>query len=368
MGKKEFDESIFFKFLSGTATDGEAENLIQYMKEERENRLTYFRQKRIWQESYKKSRETGLIDNSWERLKIRMEESGNEERSAGNSNFRFSWRRLAVAASITILIGTSGYLGYQKYRASQFPAKELQVNAPLGSRSNIVLPDGSIVWLNSGSKLTYNDNFGETGREVSLVGEAFFDIKHLGNTSFIVNTSDLKIRVLGTQFNVKSYPDEQIIETTLVKGKIKVEKYDVEKSTAPIIMTPNQKLIYTKKVGIAELNPVSDKTEPTEEADVEEVKKSNIRIIKKVNPQDDSSWKDGKLIIKHESLGMLVRKLERYYNVNISFEDDSIKQFVFSGTLNEVTIEEVLRALEKTSPIRFNINKGHVILALTNNE
>ncbi len=366
MGKKEFDESIIIKFLSGTATDGEAENLIQYLKEERENRLTYFRQKRIWQESYKKSRETGLIDNSWERLKIRMEESGNEERPAGNSDFRFSWRRLAVAASITILIGTSGYLGYQQYRASQFPAKELQVNAPLGSRSNIVLPDGSTVWLNSGSKLTYNDNFGKTGREVTLAGEAFFDIKHLGNTSFIVNTSDLRIRVLGTQFNVKSYSDEQIIETTLVKGKIRVEKIGDEKDAAPIIMTPNQKLIYTKKAEIAEMDYVSDKTESAEEANIEEVKRASIRIIKKVNPQDDSSWKDGKLVIKHESLGILVRKLERYYNVNISFEDDSIRQFVYSGTLNEVTIEEVLRALEKTSPIRFSINKNHVILALSN--
>lgn len=365
MGKKEFDESIFVKFLSGTATDGEAEKLINYLKEEGENRLSYFRLKRIWQESHKKSKETGLIDNSWERLKIRMEESGNEERPARNSDFRFSWRRLAVAASITILLGTSGYLGYQKYRVSQFPAKELQVNAPLGSRSNIVLPDGSIVWLNSGSKLTYNDNFGKTGREVSLVGEAFFNIKHLGNTSFIVNTSDLKIRVLGTQFNVKSYPDEKIIETTLIKGKIIVDKIGDEKSAAPIVMTPSQKLIYTKNAGIAEMESVADQTESAEEADVEVVKKASVRIIKKMNPQEDSSWKDGKLIIKSESLEILARKLERYYNINISFADDSIKQFVFSGTLNEVTIEEVLRALEKTSPIRFNIHKDQVILTLT---
>jgi ferric-dicitrate binding protein FerR (iron transport regulator) len=294
-----------------------------------------------------------------------MEEPKEEGIPARNINLKFTWRKLAVAASISILVATSVFLGFQNYRTSQFTAREHQVTAPLGSRSNIVLPDGSNVWLNSGSKLTYGHNFGKN-REVHLSGEAFFDIEHLNNSSFIVNTSDLRIRVLGTKFNVKSYPDENIIETTLVKGKVEVKSIHEDKSSTPVILSPNQKLVYTKNEGSIDLDKTEDKTESTGKEQVERTR--NIQIVKNIDPQDNSSWKDGKLIIKSEALESLARKLERYYNVNISFQNDSIKKFKYSGTLEEITIEEVLRALESTSPIRYEINKKQVILSLSMNE
>jgi len=368
MEKKEIDESIIVRFLSGTTTAEEAEKLIKYLEEDENNRLNYFVAKRIWLESINKSENKELADNSWERLKLRMEESGNEVSPARDKNIKFSWRKLAVAASISILVATSAFLGFQNYRTSQFEAREHQIIAPLGSRSNVVLPDGSTVWLNSGSKLTYGYNFGKRAREVSLVGEAFFDIKYRNNTSFIVNTSDLKIRVLGTKFNVKSYPEENMIETTLINGKVEVIPITNDKSTAPLILTPNQKLIYTKKDGSTKLDPAKNLKEPAGREDLQEIKTRNIQIVNVTHPQEESSWKDGRLVIKSEPLGTLAQKLERYYNVHISFQNDSIKKFKYSGTLNEVTIEEVLRALEKTSPIRFEINKNHVTLRISKNE
>jgi ferric-dicitrate binding protein FerR (iron transport regulator) len=368
MEKKEIDDLIIVRFLSGTATAEEAEYLIQHLEEDGNNRLSYFVAKRIWLESINKSKNKGLVDNSWERLKLRMEESGNEVISAKDKNIKFSWRKLAVAASISFLVATSAFLGFQNYRTSQFEAREHQIIAPLGSRSNVVLPDGSIVWLNSGSNLTYGYNFGKKERKVSLVGEAFFDIKYQNNTSFIVNTSDLRIRVLGTKFNIKSYPEEKMIETTLIKGKVEVLPITYDKSIAPVIMAPNQKLIYTKKDGSTNLDPIKNLPEPTGKEDLQEIKIRNIQIVNVIDPQEESSWKDGRLIMKSEPLGTLARKLERYYNVHISFQNDSIKNFKYSGTLNEVTIEEVLRALEKTSPIRFEINKNHVILTISKKE
>ena len=365
MEKKEIDDLIIVRFLSGTVTTEEAESLIQHLEEDGNNRLSYFVVKRIWLESINKSKNKRLVDNSWERLKLRMEESENEVSSARDKNIKFSWRKLAVAASISILVATSAFFGFQNYRTSQFGAREHQINAPLGSRSNIVLPDGSTVWLNSGSKLTYGYNFGKKEREVSLVGEAFFDVKYQNNTSFIVNTSDLRIKVLGTKFNIKSYPDEKIIETTLIKGKVEVKLITTDKSIAPLIMAPNQKLIYTKKDGSTSLDPIKNLKEPASKEDIQEIKTRNIQIVNIIDPQEESSWKDGRLIIKSETLGSLARKLERYYNVHISFQNDSIKNFKYSGTLDEVTIEEVLRALESTSPIRFEINKNQVILAIS---
>ena len=357
------DDLVIVRFLNGSATTEEAESVIKYLEEDGNNRRRYFNTKRIWLKSIKKSEDKGLVDNSWERLKLRMEEPGDEVIPARNISLKFTWRKLAVAASISILVGTSAYLGFQNYRNSQFMTSEHQIIAPLGSRSNIVLPDGSTVWLNSGSEITYSYNFGKN-REVHLIGEAFFDIEHQNNTSFTVNTSDLKIRVLGTEFNVKSYPDENIIETTLMKGKVEVEPIRNEKSVAPITLAPKQKLIYTKTDGGTYLDATTDKSVSTGKEDKQKLETKIIQIISTSNPQDESSWKDGRLIVKSEPLGRLARELERYYNVQISFKDDSIKNFRFSGTLDEVTIEEVLRALESTSPIRFEINKNKVILAL----
>lgn len=372
MEHREFDDSIFVKFLSGTGSEGEEERLINYLNESAENRLNYFRFKRIWQESKKTSVEPGFVEKSWQRLNLRMDESKNDVIPAKKSNIRILWRKLSVAASVAILIGTMGYWGYQKYQGSKYPVNELQVNAPLGSRSNVVLPDGSEVWLNSGSRLTYNDDFGKSNREVSLLGEAFFDVAHSKKSDFRVKTSDLVIKVLGTRFNVKSYPEEHVIETTLVEGKIELEEIGDKSSLQHIIMTPNQKLIYKKKAeNFADKTPETktiipeESIEAVDESVSMESELAKVKIINKMDTQEETSWKDGKLIIKHESLALLAPILERYYNVNITFADDRIKEFVYTGTLNEVTIEEVLRALEKTSPIRFTLKNNNVTLALT---
>ena len=131
-------------------------------------------------------------------------------------------------------------------------------------------------------------------------------------------------------------------------------------------MEPNQKLIYQKKEIIADVQTPLEQLESEKEIVNEEIREMSIKIVKKINSEEDASWKDGKLIIRSETLEVLAIKLERYYNVSISFKDESIREFSYTGTLNEVTIEEVLRALEKTSPIQFSIKKDQVVLALRN--
>ena len=369
MERKEINDLIIVKFLSGTVTDDEAESLIQYLKEDGDNRLNYFIAKRIWLESNNKSKDNDLVDHSWDRLKLRMNSPENEVSPARTANLKFSLRKLAVAASISILAATSIFLSIQNYHSSQSEAKVIQITAPLGSRSNILLPDGSTVWLNSGSSLSYSTHFNQNEREVKLVGEAFFDIEHQNNTSFIVNASDLRIKVLGTKFNVKSYPEEKTIQTTLVDGKVEVQSIHEDKSTAPVLLAPNQRLIYVKTDQSITLVPYEDNLKEQEgKKDIEKIKTGNIQIHKNIDPKEDISWKDGKLVIKSEPLESLARKLERYYNVSISFQNDSIKRFKYTGVLDEVTIEEVLRAIQSTSPIHFEIKKDQVILSYVNNK
>ena len=366
MSKNEFDKSLYIKLFSEMVSTEEAEYIIQYLQESKEHRLDYFQMKRIWQESRKRVNKAGLEERSWERLKIRIEESENEDNPIRGSRLQYTWKRITIAASIMLLIGISGYWVYHKHQTSLILARELHISAPKGSRSHVELPDGSDVWLNSGSQLTYYYDTERADRKVTLSGEAYFDIEHTRNIPFIVNTSDLEIKVLGTKFNVKSYPEEQFIETTLIEGKIEVYKINGVKGAAAIAMEPNQKLIYQKKEMIADVQTPLEQLEPEKEIVNEEIREMSIKIVKKINSEEDASWKDGKLIIRSETLEVLAIKLERYYNVSISFKDESIREFSYSGTLNEVTIEEVLRALEKTSPIQFSIKKDQVVLALRN--
>jgi transmembrane sensor len=365
MGKEGIDEALLLRFFKGSATSQEIEKVIHYINEDRENRLKYFNTKRIWLESAIGSKDSDFINDSWDRLKFRLEENENLAKSVDLKKTRHPVRILALAASFAFLIAVSSYLYFQNYRSGRFAATESEVVVPYGSRTNITLPDGSQVWLNSGSRLTYSSDFSRN-RKVSLIGEAFFDVQKLDKKQFIVNAGDLRIRVLGTSFNVKSYPEEDVIETTLVKGKIEVESLKSRGEGRTVLLAPNQKLVYRKNTDRTNLAQAGNVSPPDEKTDVQSRGNKNMRIVRNIDTEEDSSWKDGKLIIKSELLEDLAIKLERYYNVEIVFQDDSIKNLKYSGTLEEVTIAEVLNAIASASPIpiQYEIAKNKVTLAL----
>jgi transmembrane sensor len=364
------DDLLIIKFLTGKTNSEESKKIVFWLNQNDDNRLHYFNLKRIWQESSANPNNEDFLNNSWDRLKIRMENTGNEiRRIEQRPEIMRTIKKLFLAASIAILFGTTLFFGLQNYHISHLKGNLNQIIVPLGSRSNIILPDGSSVWLNSGSTLYYRSDFTGKAREVILEGEGFFDVKHsIDNSPFFVSAGGLRIKVMGTTFNVKSYPDEDIIETTLVNGRVEVYSAKSDQVQSPIILSPNQKLTYIKKgsgmIVTAERKNLELKQEPAKISVNEKEDINNFKIAKQINPELSTSWKDGKLIFSGETLENLVPKLERYYNITISLEGDSIKSLKYSGTLEEVTIEQMLRALEKTSPIRFDINKNHVILTM----
>ena len=168
----------------------------------------------------------------------------------GRTNFAekfkpfFKWS-MATAA---VVIGLAVCIPYFNNNKNNFLDKGDHYNevvAKRGTKTKIILPDGSQVWLNSDSKLSYGERFNDTIREVSLEGEAYFDVIKDKNRPFIVMTNALNIRVLGTAFNIKSYAQDATIETTLIRGMIEVRKNN-EPATKKIVLTPNEKLIYNK--------------------------------------------------------------------------------------------------------------------------
>ncbi len=365
MDRKENIETTIFRYLTGSASEEDSGRLLEWLKESRENRITYFTLKKIWINTRNDGYTEKNIDDSWNRLKLRTTlQDSKKSKDTGLPIINI--RKLAVAATILVLIGISSFLGIHLRNLSEYDQTMVEISAPLGSRTNMILSDGTNVWLNAGSNLTYRSDFGRKDRSVSLTGEAYFDVSPGGSCVFTVNTRDMDIRVYGTQFNVKSYSDEDVTETTLVRGLVEVSITDPGIRAQPVSLEPNQRIVYSRDTRRLSLE---DKVEekPTEKIKVEDEpeppSKPRLLVSNVVDINEYTSWKECRLTFRSEKLETLAPKLERFYNVNITFLDDTIKTLRYTGILEEVTIEEVMRAIASASDISFKIEKNQIILS-----
>lgn len=208
------------------------------------------------------------------------------------------------------------------------PSKLSRLVMPHGSSSKIVLSDSTVVWLNAGSNLIYPSNFTGKTREVVLFGEAFFDVKNDKNRPFLVQTSALEIKVLGTKFNISAYPEDNIIQTVLKEGKVSIREIGTDKIEKEIILVPNQLASFDKKTKLTE--------------------------IKNVNTDFYTSWTDGLLSFENRDLNRVIKSLERYYDINIQFENAMLGMVKISGKLDlKQNRNEVFEYLEKVSSTKF---------------
>ena len=180
--------------------------------------------------------------------------------------------------------------------------------APNGSRSKTILPDGSVVWLNAGSKIYYNKDFSGKLREVRLEGEAFFDIQHNIQKPFIVHASDINIKVLGTAFNVKSYPADTSVETTLIRGLVQVTSSN-DKQGKPIFLHPNEKIIINKNIDAF----VSDKSGELSIEKKDQPISFKITRLSPTGPKEEpieTAWVNNRLVFKGTHATDAIDRLE----------------------------------------------------------
>lgn len=257
----------------------------------------------------------------------------------------FVKRRKALVFSFSILLVAlaGGWFWFKNQKKIAPPAlvkNYSQISAPPKSKTKVLLPDSTIVWLNAGSKLSYNENFGSGNREASLSGEAFFDVKK-SSIPLIIHANKVQIKVLGTAFNVKAYPDEQTTETSLIHGKVEItlEKRPGEK----FILNPNEKLIVANETDIVETTVR---------------RKVPIVVLKELTRTVDStivetSWVNNKLVFQDESFLEIAKKMERWYDVTIQFLDEKIARERISGTFTTETVREALERLQMTTRFQF---------------
>ncbi|OQP53365.1 hypothetical protein A4H97_23225 [Niastella yeongjuensis] len=250
---------------------------------------------------------------------------------------------IAIAALAILTVGL--YMIWKSQRIPVSQPERVQYVCKPGERKSFQFPDGTQVILNAGSELYLNDKYAKNTREVFLKGEAFFEVRHNAAVPFIVHTASMDVKALGTAFNVKSYNNENKTEAVLIRGLAEVTlKKD---NNRKLLLHPDEKVLWTEiKTGVspATLPPV-DKTVP-EQGVIKPVKKSDNGDVKEV------AWVQNNLAFEDEPFEEIAYQLNRWYNVNIQFEANEIRQYHFTATFKKEKIEQVLEILRTSK--RFN--------------
>ncbi|NML42065.1 FecR family protein [Chitinophaga sp. G-6-1-13] len=230
-----------------------------------------------------------------------------------------------------------------------------EVTTRNGSRTSIQLADGTRVWLNAGSKLSYSKDFGKNDRSVTLSGEAFFDVAKQADHPFVIHTETMDIRVLGTSFNVRSYPEDKTTEASLITGSIEAI---VKHNATRIILKPSEKIVV--------MNPLpaiarSAKTQTAKEETT--VTLSHVSYYAaQTTAITETSWMENKLVFKDESFTELAQQMERFFGVRVQFDNPQLQQLRFTGIFEQETVQQALSALQLTAAFRYEIQHDTIII------
>lgn len=269
------------------------------------------------------------VDQAFERFRKRtgLDQSGRQS---------YKWYRTwSVAAVAIVLLGLITVTAYwQGSRQIQSNFSDIVVEAPLGSKTKLTLPDGSTVWLNAGSKMVYSQGFGVRDRRLAFQGEGYFEVEKNDEMPFLVQTHDVNVTVVGTKFNFRNYPEDEEAVVELLEGKVALENQLKEESVR--YLSPNEKMVLHKATGKMDITSAK-------------VKEATL-------------WTENILLFDEDLLPDIIRKLERSYHVQIEIESEALKQTRFYGQFNQLeqNIYDVLDMLSETGKLKYR-EEGKVI-------
>ena len=299
--KKHMDELIVTYLTEGLDKSALAE-LKAWIAASTENENYFIQQREVWFSAV--SREAALKynkDKAFHTFKNRIE-SQKEVEKTSRRGFRLSalWR---YAAIVTVILAVGCFSYWQGGVDVKDTFADISVEAPLGSRTKLYLPDGTLVWLNAGSRMTYSQGFGVDNRMIELEGEGYFEVRRNEKLPFFVKTKDLQLQVLGTKFNFRDYPEDHEVVVSLLEGK--VELNNLLKKEKEAVLAPDERAILNKTNG--------------------------LMTVETVTASNASQWTGGYLFFDEELLPDIVKELERSYNVTIRIANDSLNTFRFYG-------------------------------------
>ncbi|MEI6047308.1 MAG: FecR domain-containing protein [Bacteroidota bacterium] len=255
------------------------------------------------------------------------------------ANFITILTRVAAILLLPVL-GFGLYMSF-KYQSARYSQASVnmaynEVYSSVDAITKVTLPDGSKIWLNHSSSLKYPAIFRGDSRVVELNGEGYFEVAHNLKIPFIVKAGDLQIKALGTTFNIMAYTDEARIETSLIDGKVELQRMNLKGEMIPLL-----------------------KMKP---ADLAVFKKSNFEIsTRTIGDGRYFSWKDGKLVFNAEPMDEVVKKLSRWFNVDIRIKDPALRELTYTATFSQETLPQVMELIALVSPVSYSISNRKMV-------
>jgi ferric-dicitrate binding protein FerR (iron transport regulator) len=330
-------DELILSCLSGNSTPDEMAELKGWLDASPENRAHLRAIREIWLAS-------GILDHAGRFDKNRACERFfacmNRYTSTGRktkTGKHVVLRYLSYTAAAVVLLIVVSYASY-RHGGEQVKNRfaDIIIEAPKGAKTKMFLPDGTLVWLNASSKITYSQGFGVSDRNIGLTGEGYFEVTGNAKLPFRVKTDELQVSVLGTKFNFSNYPDNEEAIVSLIAGKVHVR--NLMNVNEEKYMAPNEKAFLNKKTG--KMRILSHKTSPS------------------------SEWTNGYLCFDNELLPDIVKALERSYDVKINIADKSLEtaRFYSDFSQQEQNIEDILRLLKSTKKLTYTMEGKNIIL------
>ena len=313
-------KSLFDRFFGGETTENENAYLADLLENDKDGELDAYIEK-TWQEA-----ESMDVDFEVEvRVKEKIFAQISSECHVKSSRpwFRF-FRAAAVAAGLVAAV----LLGW--HIADLRKPETFEMVAERGQKSSLTLPDGSKVWLNSASKLTYTSDYNSKDRNIILDGEAFFDVARNENLPFIVHANGMAVQALGTKFNVKAYSDETEVTAILVEGSVKASAAGVD-----LLLLPYFVASYDRSTDEMVSTYVSDREHAV-------------------------PWIKNEILFSNDSLKDIASVLERMYNVTVVFENEKIEDYTYTGLIRNNSLQNILELISGTSPVKYEID-GNIV-------
>lgn len=314
---------LYKRFLKGETNATENRIIFDWFKKDKTRTQLFDYYEEEWH-----SASDEMPEESKKRIldRIKQQTDYNRDKQANGKSLMRPILKYAVAACLFILIGG----GWITYFESTFLNKEFVVVAEDGQRATIKLPDSTIVWLNSGTKLKYTGAYNTKNRTVELDGEACFKVQKDTDKDFIVKAGDLEIKALGTMFDVKAYSDDAFVVTTLIEGEVSLKS-----NTKELILQPNEQVNFMKAEGL-------------------------FNDIQVCNASRAVLWKNNELFFDCETLEQVSEQLKRLYSMDVIFLSESVKKHTYCGVINNNNMHNVLEYISLTSPVAYDVKENTI--------
>ena len=324
MDKNKSIHNKVIRLFSGEASLSEKKEIKDWINLSNQNKKLYADLQEIWLASGShKNSDTYDVDRAIYKFKGKVAIRSNKKNTLKLPD-------LLKYAAILILLISLPFIYFAGQKRTPQTDDYTTITCAFGDKSTVTLPDGSLVYLNSGSELRFNNNFQDDARKVALEGEAYFSVVKNKKIPFRVNAGEIEIEVLGTEFNLKAYREEETIVTTLVEGSIQIKS-----TSQKAVMEPNQKMVFNRF-------------------------EENMTLYNMKDISSEIDWKDGRMTFRNESLAELEQKLERWFDVDIEFADDNVKLKRFTGILERESILEALSYFNYSDQVAYKINENEI--------